>query len=226
MIGTPASTSWSISSILVGVGMKSRSIWKPSRGPTSVTVTLLGMHASPSRSRRCCSRRGRSAHAIAYRPPVATSGQRKPERWLRRRQGPLPPSLLRFNDRATRPPAQAGRAAATLTDIPRKQPSFGRPANASDRVQSYPEAAQPNAQQCDRMRFEDELPAPLPACDSPARARAASCDHAGPGQWGARCGRLPRPPVVRQHRRHAGQQRRPRPPRDLGADSLLLGSGA
>ena len=43
MIGTPASTSWLINSILVAVGMKSRSIWKPSRGPTSVTVTLLGM---------------------------------------------------------------------------------------------------------------------------------------------------------------------------------------
>ena len=69
------------------------------------------------------------------------------------------------------------------------------------------------------MRFEDEHPAPLPACDSPARARAASCDHAGPGQWGARCGRLPRPPVVRQDRRHARQQRRPAAPRDLGADS-------
>ena len=43
MIGRPASTSWLISAILVAVGMKSRSIWKPSRGPTSVTVTFLAM---------------------------------------------------------------------------------------------------------------------------------------------------------------------------------------
>ncbi len=43
MIGRPASTSWLISAILVAVGMKSCSIWKPSRGPTSVTVTFLGM---------------------------------------------------------------------------------------------------------------------------------------------------------------------------------------
>ena len=43
MIGRPASTSWLISAILVAVGMKSRSIWKPSRGPTSVTVTFLRM---------------------------------------------------------------------------------------------------------------------------------------------------------------------------------------
>ena len=41
MIGRPASTSWLISAILVAVGMKSCSIWKPSRGPTSVTVTFL-----------------------------------------------------------------------------------------------------------------------------------------------------------------------------------------
>ncbi len=42
MIGTPAPTSSLISSILVAVGMKSRSICQPSRGPTSVTVTFLG----------------------------------------------------------------------------------------------------------------------------------------------------------------------------------------